>query len=102
MKVPYGINIGMDASFVAGSLTDENTVYRISLNLLRSLIDAAKACFLARFIEFWCHRQCVGGWRIEQDKHTLMVCFELPRDGVLFHFSDEFDYMQSRPFANLL
>mgnify|MGYP000042902997 CR=1 FL=1 len=77
----------------AGS--DLSLQYQLSLNLNKAGLDSQRSDLLSRFIEFWCQKNCVGEWRIEETHRDLTVWFDLPRDVILFKISDEYDY-----FAN--
>jgi hypothetical protein len=66
--------------------------YRLSLNLVRAGLDELRSDLLSRFIEFWCQKNCIGDWRIEETSRSLTVWFDLARDVVLFKISDEYDY----------
>ena len=64
----------------------------MSLNLIKAGLDETRSDFLSRFIEFWCQRNCLGNWRVLETSKFLNVCFDLPRDVVLFKISEEYSY----------
>ena len=74
--------------------------YRLSLNLIRAGLDEPRSSLITRFIEFWCQKNCLGDWRIEETTCTLTVWFDLARDIVLFKISDEYDYFAANTSSN--
>jgi hypothetical protein len=75
----------------AGS--DASLQFVMSLNLIKAGLDETRSDFVSRFIEFWCQKNCVGAWRVEETSANISVWFDLPRDVVLFKISDEYDYL---------
>ncbi len=92
----------MASHLISGTLSDELAAHRILLDLRRSNVDRTKAYFLFHFVENWCTAQCIGDWKVENDDSTFSVSFELDQDCVVFHLTEEFDYMQSRPNCRLM
>ncbi len=70
--------------------------YRLTLNLIKAGLDELRSDLLSRFIEFWCQKNCLGDWRVEETTRSLTVWFDLPRDVVLFKISDEYDWFSEQ------
>ena len=58
-------------------------------------MDCSRATLLARFIEFWCQKNCVGPWRVMDDGRHVVVLFETGRDIILFKMTEEYDFFDS-------
>jgi hypothetical protein len=79
--------------FMRHSAGNETSLqFVMTLNLIKAGLDEMRSDLLSRFIEFWCQKNCQGKWRVEETSSHLTVCFDLPRDIVLFKISDEYDY----------
>ena len=79
---------------IAGS-ADDTLRYRFSLDLYRARMDDARSMLLARFIEFWCQKNCIGPWRVMDDGRHVMVWFQTGRDIVLFKMTEEYDFFDT-------
>lgn len=66
--------------------------FAVTMNLNRAGFTESRAVLLARFVEFWCQKNCFGLWSVEQDSLSLQVSFETPNDVVLFMISEEYGY----------
>lgn len=77
--------------------------YVVRMNLYRAGYDDVRGTLLARYVEFWCQKNCVGEWHIDQTAHLLTVSFSATVDTVLFMISEEYTYFvpsaTTRPHA---
>lgn len=62
------------------------------MNLSRAGFTESRATLLARFVEFWCQKNCFGEWHVEQTQRSLRVSFATSTDVVLFLISEEYGY----------
>ena len=74
----------------AGS--EHNLTHEVSLNIIRAGYTEFQFDLISRFIEFWCQKNCVGIWRVEETNKDLTVSFDIARDFILFKLSEEYDY----------
>jgi hypothetical protein len=92
----------MVASCFQAGLTDPQP-YEVRLNLYRAGFDETRGTLLARFVEFWCQKNCTGEWHIDQTSRMLTVSFSASVDTVLFMISEEYSYFvpsaTTRPHA---
>ncbi|RYF04631.1 MAG: hypothetical protein EOO77_29390, partial [Oxalobacteraceae bacterium] len=77
-------------SFQAG--LREPQPFALRMNLYRAGFNETRATLLARYVEFWCQKNCVGGWQIAQSSALLSVSFSSSLDVVLFMISEEYGY----------
>lgn len=73
---------------------DGRQLHVMCLDFRRAGLDAMRATFLSRFVEFWCQANCSGGWHLEETDRSLHISFALDRDAILFKISSEtYDYV---------
>lgn len=78
----------------AGSDQHQRTGLR--MDVIRADLDPTRAVNISRFTEFWCQKHCKGEWRVETTDVAIQVTFEMDRDRVLFHLSEEYDFFAGR------
>jgi len=88
--------------YSAGSPYENELQHRLSLNLNRAGLDELSADFLTRDIEFWCQKNCVSLWRVQETSTTVCVWFDTDRDIVLFRISDEYERFSTLGGAYLM
>lgn len=86
-----GKNVLLYSAGAAVTLT-----YPVSMDLYRAKIDEGRGTMLARYVEFWCQKNCFDDWRVEVSNRVLVVSFTSTVDTVLFQLSEEFSYFVPR------
>lgn len=92
-----------DARFQAG--LEQPQPYAVRMNLYLAGFNETRGVLLARFVEFWCQKNCFGDWHVDQTQQALAVSFSLETDCVLFLISEEYTYFvpsattRPRPYA---
>lgn len=70
--------------------TEEPQPEGFVLDIFRSGLDDMQAALVARFLEFWCQKNCRGPWRVEETDRRITITFGLDRDFILFRISAEY------------
>ena len=84
----------MIATVLYAAGKDETQRHVVALDA--SNMAEEKAGLVARFIEFWCQKNCRGTWRVEECRNQVVVSFAKPVDVVLFKFSPEYYEFEGR------
>lgn len=83
--------MSMAATCYSAGLKDPQP-HEVRMNLYRAGFNETRATLLARFVEFWCQKNCIGDWHVDQDPRLLTVSFSSTTDVVLFMISEEYGY----------
>lgn len=77
--------------YVAGATCDFTTAF------VRRSIDMSEvnSSLVARFLEIWCHEECIGPWQIEETDREIVVRLIDPVDTVKFRLSSESDAFET-------
>ncbi len=79
----------------------ETLTHSVSLSFMQTGYTETQFDLVSRFIEFWCQKNCVGDWRVEETNMYLTVSFDKPRDFILFKLSEESEYfLKNKLLAN--
>ena len=70
---------------------DQELPYRMSLDTIRAGLSELRCDVVCRFMEFWCQKNCVGPWRVQETEKQIHIWFEMPRDVIIFKLSSEYD-----------
>jgi hypothetical protein len=69
--------------------------YSMRLDVYNSGIDTDRANMMARFIDIWCQKNCIGSYFVEDSGSNIAISFNEARDVVLFKISEEYSYFDT-------
>jgi len=79
----------------------ETLTHSVSLSFMQTGYTETQFDLVSRFIEFWCQKNCIGDWRVEETNKYLTVSFDKSRDFILFKLSEESEYfLKNKLLAN--